>query len=109
MQSFDNFLFDLLGQLTSGLVIDAKTVLASLLVIGFVIFGLNILLRAFGGYSPSDSFEEDHGGSGGSMKGIWNSGDKHYYSSRFDNFKESHNRDDFKEYSGNDFSDSNER
>lgn len=46
---FDNFLFDLLGQLTGGLVTDIKTMLAGMLVIGFTAMGADILIEKLGG------------------------------------------------------------
>ncbi len=46
---FDNFLFDLLAQLTGGWVTDIKTMLAAMLVIGFTAMAGDILIEKIGG------------------------------------------------------------
>jgi hypothetical protein len=46
---FDNFLFDLLSQLTGGLVTDIKTMLAAMVVIGFTAMGADVLIEKLGG------------------------------------------------------------
>jgi hypothetical protein len=46
---FDNFLFDLLAQLTGGWVTDIKTMLAAMLVIGFTAMAADILIEKIGG------------------------------------------------------------
>lgn len=51
----DNFLFDLAGNFLSGISVDIRTVLAALLLFGFIIFGFLLLQSLFYGRDSDDS------------------------------------------------------
>jgi hypothetical protein len=58
---FDNFLFNLAGQLTGGLVTDSKTLLAGMLLLGFLLMAADKLFEVLQVKIASKNFEKAKG------------------------------------------------